>query len=495
MSVVHCPKCSTIVPDNVQFCSMCGTFLSIQSEHPTLLTGLVDQDDVDTGATVLAEPAERAERAEDVSNSSMERGMMGLADESLTAAASNSMYATPRMHEEDDTPTQPGMSAQFNQPIARPAQPEPLQRERRQSGTIPATRLVLPQQSDLAPIHYPRSGAIDSRRHNQKSLLASSRYFLIGTGLLLFIGMIALVAYPYLIKGNTTMPAAYARPATAQTPPVVATSNPTMNPTSVVSPTPVATATIYSTSSLMPTPIVTAAPPPACLHVNMHGLSFNATVGGNAPAPQTITLSNSCTTAAWSVKWDAPWLSASPVYSGTVNGATPVVIHVASANLAAHSYTGHVVFSAGPSHTTVTVTLTIAPPITAIVACIKLDQNNLNFSAPAQQNPAPQSIMVTNCGSTGTVTATVSTSYVSQPLPSKQANNQPPMQHNNGTNWLTTSPGSQLAAGNTLPMQVNVTTLGPGVYTSSIAITITTSDGKMDTHTVNITFTVQGAQV
>ncbi len=497
MSAVYCPKCSTAPAENAQFCSVCGTFLSFQSEHPTLLIEAADQEAINTGATVLAE---RAERAEDASIPSMvtergaPQGVMG-----RQGLAGNPTYATApgALHENDDTPTMPGVLAQFEQATELPAvhssRPELVYRERRQAevAKTPAMQLFLPQQADPVPIQYPRHGAVASRKH-QKGFL--SRYFLFGTGFLLFIGIIALFTYPSFIKGNvsamTATTAALARPAVVQIPTSHAVA------TSVPVPTPAATqqATTYSAASSMSTPTAVPAPPAQCLHVSKPALNFSTTSGGNAPAPQTIMLSNACTTGAWSIRWDTPWLSASPVYNSTVNGVTPVVINVASANLAANSYTGHIVFISGASKATVTVNLTVAQPATttttAATSCIKLDQHSLSFSAPPQQNPAPQVIMVTNCGSDGTVAANVSTSYISRSLPSAQSN-QPP--HSYGTNWLTTSPGGQLAAGNTLPIHVNVTALGPGVYTSSIAITITTSDGKIDTHIVNVTFTVQGS--
>ena len=277
----------------------------------------------------------------------------------------------------------------------------------------------------------------------------------------------------------------------AQTPVV-----PTPTPQTTAYPTPQATAhpaptpqvTIYPTPKPLPTPAYVA----PCLSVSNNTLNFNATVGGNSPAPQTITLMNKCGAGTWSARSDATWLTANTPANGSAiaaHGTVNVSISAANGTLAAKSYTGHIVFSAGSSQATVTVTQTITQSITA---CIKVDPASLSFSGTSAQEPAAQTILVTNCGSAGTVAVTVSTSSTSHGLASTNGS-----QTYNGAGWLTASPGGPLAEAGTLSISVTAnraaTNLSAGVYTSSITITMKTKDGKTDTHMVNVTFAVHSA--
>ncbi len=263
-----------------------------------------------------------------------------------------------------------------------------------------------------------------------------------------------------------------------------------------VVPTPTPHTATYPTPTPKPIPTPTPIPvvQPPCLSVNSGVLNFNATVGGNSPAPQTITLINKCGAGAWSARSDVAWLTANSPHGNNIaaHGTINVSISASSTKLAANTYSGHIVFSAGSSHVTVTVTLTVTQPITA---CIKVNPASLSFSSVSAQEPAAQTILVTNCGSAGTVTTAVSPSFTSHPLTlanGTQVSLTPGL--HNGTSWLTASAGGALAEAGTLSINVNANhaaaNLGPGIYTSSIAITVKTKDGKADTQTVDVTFTV-----
>ena len=281
-------------------------------------------------------------------------------------------------------------------------------------------------------------------------------------------------------------------PAASATPVV-----PTPTPHATTYPTPTPTLQPTPTPKLIPTPTPIPVVQPPCLSVNSSVLNFNATVGGNSPVPQTITLINKCGAGAWSARSDVAWLTANSPHGNNIaaHGTINVSIGASSIKLAANTYSGHIVFSAGSSHVTVTVTLTVIQPITA---CIKVNPASLSFSSVSAQEPAAQTILVTNCGSAGTVSAVVSTSFTSHPLASAKGTPVPltPGLHN-GTSWLTASAGGPLAEAGTLSISVNANraaaNLGPGIYTSSIAITVKTKGGKADTHMVNVTFTVHSA--
>ncbi|MBC7838218.1 MAG: hypothetical protein H7Y39_06210, partial [Nitrospiraceae bacterium] len=106
---------------------------------------------------------------------------------------------------------------------------------------------------------------------------------------------------------------------------------------------PVSETIILSASGATPITIpvsVTAAPIPTTIGMTPTSLSFTATQGGSTPPAQTLTISNTGSSALpWGISHDAPWLSHSP---GTGTGAGTATIGVTPGALLPGTYNGQV---------------------------------------------------------------------------------------------------------------------------------------------------------
>ena len=125
-------------------------------------------------------------------------------------------------------------------------------------------------------------------------------------------------------------------------------------------------------------------------------LSFTAQQGGSNPPAQTLTISNTGSSALpWGISHDAPWLWHSP---GTGTGAGAATIGVTPGALLAGTYTGRVTLwpNGAPSVTVpVTFIVTAAPVPPAIGA----SPSSLAFTAiQGGSNPAAQTLSIRNTG-------------------------------------------------------------------------------------------------
>jgi hypothetical protein len=175
-------------------------------------------------------------------------------------------------------------------------------------------------------------------------------------------------------------------------------------------------------------------------------LSYSAPYLGANPTPQTVQLTSTGGTMAWTAASTASWLTVTPT-----NGVSPASLQVsaASSTLAAGTYTGSIrVVSYGAVTTTQTINATltvIAPP-----PSLGVSPGSLSFVATTNTgNPAAQVLSIVNPGS-GTFTWTASSD----------------------SSWLSASPASGSAPG-TASISVNATGLAIGSYTGHITITAT----------------------
>jgi ABC-type arginine/histidine transport system permease subunit len=109
--------------------------------------------------------------------------------------------------------------------------------------------------------------------------------------------------------------------------------------------------------------VLTVNPAPASISLSARQASFSYTLGGSAPASQTVNITNGGGgTLAWSATSGASWLTVSP-NSGVGSGVLTVGIN--TAGLTAQTYTGAVTVTASGatnSPQTVSVVLNVAPP-------------------------------------------------------------------------------------------------------------------------------------
>jgi len=173
-------------------------------------------------------------------------------------------------------------------------------------------------------------------------------------------------------------------------------------------------------------------------------LTFNTNYLAANPAAQSIQVTSSASTLAWTAVSSATWLSVSPV-----NGLSPATLSVAvsSSTLSPGTYTGTVqIVSLGSLATTQIIPVTlnvIAPPPTLVAS-----PASLSFVAlTGQPAPAAQFISVTNAGSGGfNYTASASAS------------------------WIVLSPTSGAEPG-AVSVTVNASGLATGSYTGTVTVT------------------------
>ena len=143
---------------------------------------------------------------------------------------------------------------------------------------------------------------------------------------------------------------------------------------------------------------------PSTISVSSSSLQFTYTIGGSAPASQTVQITSSgiSWTAAATTTSGGSWLSVSPA-SGT--SPSTLTVSVSPSNLAAGTYSGSITISAsGASSSTVSVTLTVAggQPVLAVGSTALTFTYDYSGAAPAAQTVA-----ISNTG-TGTLSWTAS---------------------------------------------------------------------------------------
>ncbi|MHB8810804.1 MAG: BACON domain-containing protein [Desulfobulbaceae bacterium] len=133
----------------------------------------------------------------------------------------------------------------------------------------------------------------------------------------------------------------------------------------------------------------------AAMGVQPASLSFTATAGENAPAPQDMVISNSGKSdISWSAAVDKDWLSL-PATGGVLqpNASSPFAISVRHDGLAPGTYQGSVRISAPGMEEVVAVTLTVKPNP------LQVSPASLSFTANEGTTPAAQTLSVVTGGS------------------------------------------------------------------------------------------------
>ena len=194
---------------------------------------------------------------------------------------------------------------------------------------------------------------------------------------------------------------------------------------------------------------ITVAQAPATITLNPTSFTFNATVGGAAPASQSLTVNATRTTsftASASVQSGGTnWLSISP--SGALTTNRTLTVSVNLAGLVAGSYSGTITVVSGGVTRMASVTLVVSPA----AGTLTLAPTSFAFSATVGGTaPASQSL---------TVSATTTTSFTAGA--SVQSG---------GTNWLSISPSGALTTNRTLTVSVSLAGLVAGSYTGTISV-------------------------
>jgi uncharacterized protein (TIGR03437 family) len=118
---------------------------------------------------------------------------------------------------------------------------------------------------------------------------------------------------------------------------------------------------------------LTVAAPALALSLSTNNATFSFTLGGSAPATQTVNVSNAGGgTLSWSASPNSPWLTVSPA-SGS--GAGTLTLGINTAGLSAQTYNGAVSVTASgaansPQTIAVTLTVTAAVPSTVVSAVV-----------------------------------------------------------------------------------------------------------------------------
>jgi uncharacterized protein (TIGR03437 family) len=213
------------------------------------------------------------------------------------------------------------------------------------------------------------------------------------------------------------------------------------------------------TISLMVAPQATLALSPATLQ-------FSYTLGGSAPAEQSVQITNSGTgTLAWTATASAAWLSISPAW-GTAPSALSVSI--SPAGLSAGTYTGSIqIVATGASNTpaSIGVTLTVTQPAPSLAVGPQALSFQFTYGGTV---PAVQNVAITNAGGGTLAWSATTTAY-----------------------WLQVSAASGGVPA-TLAVSVNPVNLAAGTYTGSVQIAATGATGSPAS--VSVTLTVSGTQ-
>ena len=193
-----------------------------------------------------------------------------------------------------------------------------------------------------------------------------------------------------------------------------------------------------------PEPLPTGGPLPS-------QLTFNGFEGGQDPAAQVLTITNTGTgTLDWSASDDASWLSLSPSSGSTTTEADFITVTAAIDGLTASDYTASITLTA-PGATNspqlILVTLTVMPPPPSVGH----SPASLTFTGvEGGGNPAPQTLYLNNTGE-GTLTW--------------NADDDAP--------WLDLSPafGTTTTETDEVTLTVDTAGLGSNLYSASVTIT------------------------
>ncbi len=224
--------------------------------------------------------------------------------------------------------------------------------------------------------------------------------------------------------------------------------------------------TVSSAGSLTAPPTLTG----AALAFSVGALSFTASAGGPAPAPQTVSLTCSSGAASFtaSAVSSQAWLSVGPL-----GGTTPAALTVSvnPAGLVAGSYMGSInaAGSACNSAPAVTVTMTVTAASAVVSGALAIAPASLAFSYQAgAANPASQTL--TLAGTAGAAFTAASSMA-----------------------WLLVNPLSG-AAPAVLTVSVTATSMPAGIYSG--AILISTGVGtSAATQNIAVTLTVTGSAI
>ncbi len=228
-------------------------------------------------------------------------------------------------------------------------------------------------------------------------------------------------------------------------------------------------ANVQSSPISVPSPSPTPVAQPPCITVTPPSLAFTAVKGGNGPAAQTVTLTNSCGAGDWLGTVDQSWLSLSTT-SGKidVNGSVNIDVRAAITSLASRTYTGHVVFGSGSNANMAHIDVTLVVTAPQAKPCITVNPDQLTFTTRQRYNPSSQSFAVTNCGSVGTVMTNVS------------------------SNWLSITGGGPMNTSGQLVINASVNTqdMSAGEYTGYVNVTLTDASGATATKHVTVNLTI-----
>jgi hypothetical protein len=178
----------------------------------------------------------------------------------------------------------------------------------------------------------------------------------------------------------------------------------TVTPTSTSTTTPDAPTSV-PTVGITPTTIIAS----SLSGVTPNTLTLGPSNAGDQQATSSIVTLNTTGTAlfAWNAAWDqqqAPWLQLTPA-SGKLQApaSQKITVSAQSANLKAGTYKALITFTSSlDAHT---VLLTVA--LTVQAGCLKVTSASLNFVGTVGANdPAPQTVILNNCGLAGPWTAT-----------------------------------------------------------------------------------------
>jgi len=201
-------------------------------------------------------------------------------------------------------------------------------------------------------------------------------------------------------------------------------------------------------------------------------LSFTAPQNGPSPAPQSLSVTpNGANASAWTVSVSTSsgsWLKVSP-NQGT--GSSSLSVSVDPAGLVPNTYTGAIQVRSSASNGTQSVNVTLV--VTAGASTIALAPSTLRFVTSAGNNPAPQTIQVTNSGA-GALGWTAATTQ--------------------GGNWLSINPTTGVAP-TTVTLSISSASLPAGAYTGTITFTaLASANATNSPQTVTVTLAV-GAPV
>jgi len=209
----------------------------------------------------------------------------------------------------------------------------------------------------------------------------------------------------------------------------------------------------------------------ACITAGPSSLTFAAIQNQGDPKSQTATIGNCGSSGAWTASISttdgANWLSVSPSNGNlNANATQNVSISVTSAGLQFATYTGQVTFQMGSSTATVTVMFNFQQMQQQ--PCLSVSPQTLPFtSTQGQGDPPAQTLMLTNCGPTGSWSASIA----------------------NGSSWLSLNPtNDNLSAGATenVTVSVSIANLSANTYTDQVTFTSGSSTAQ-----VSVTLVVQ----